>query len=219
MSIESADFHLIKEKLKGASSQGKCAILGDCKFRCVDSKVEFQRQTGFDCVDTFDINGEPTHRIDLNETIPEQFVGQYDWVIDSGTLYCCFDIATVMRNIVSMLKPGGYVLHTGNLAGFFGRGYYSLSPAFFSEFYTVNGFDILHMGTRTRSCSKWHLFPPMQNYLLSVDNGKIEFTSDMDAEYVPNLPNDSMICCLAKKEKEQVFTKPIPEHFVLTGGK
>ena len=118
-----------------------------------------------------------------------------------------------------MVKVGGYVFHTGGLTGFYGRGYYALSPALYSEIYPINGFEVKLIGTRTRpNRNRWKLMQPGQTYLKSCDEQGWEFTSE-SSPFVPMIPNDSMICCLAKKVEEKEFTKPVPEHFIKTDGR
>ena len=157
--------------------------------------------------------------IDLNNDVPEEFHNKYDWVIDSGTLYCCFDVATVFKNIMKMVKVGGYVFHTGNLTGFYGRGYYSLSPALYSEIYPINGFEVKLIGTHTKkNRDRWKIMPPGNTYLRTADENELIFTSE-SSPFIPVIPNDAMICCLAKKIEEKEFTKPVPEHFIKTDGR
>jgi hypothetical protein len=222
MAIEKADYDFIKQRRErdfaandANKSGGRLAILGDCQFHHPSSLQEFKESTNFAQVDTFDIQGNPTYKVDLNEPLPEEFAGRYDWVIDSGTLHCCFDIATVMANIIKMVKMNGKVFHSSNLAGFFGRGFYAVSPSLFYEFYRCNGFEINAMGTRTfANPEPWDLMTPGDSYLLSADDSKVQFTDTDDVDYTPMIPNDSLICCLATKREAVPFTKPVPKHFL-----
>ena len=219
MSIEIADFEIIRHVRKLEQKPAVCAILGDCKHHYPASRTEFANETKFETIDTFDVNGNPTYLVDLNNDIPEEFHNRYDWVIDSGTLYCCFDVATVFKNIMKMVKVGGYVFHTGNLTGFYGRGYYSLSPALYSEIYPINGFEVKLIGTHTKkNRNRWQIMKPGNTYLQSADENELIFTSE-SSPFIPMIPNDTMICCLAKKVEEKEFTKPVPEHFIKTDGR
>lgn len=217
MSIEIADFELIRHVRKLEQKPAVCAILGDCKHHYPASRTEFANETKFETIDTFDVNGNPTHLVDLNNDIPEEFHNKYDWVIDSGTLYCCFDVATVFKNIMKMVKVGGYVFHTGNLTGFYGRGYYSLSPALYSEIYPINGFEVKLIGTHTKkNRNRWQIMKPGNTYLQSADENELIFTSE-SSPFIPMIPNDSMICCLAKKVEEKRFTRPTANHYTQLG--
>ena len=214
MAIEDSDFNIFKQMRNKYPQGGSCAILGDCHFYGM-SIDHFKQVMGFDRLDTFDVNGNPTHKLDLNYELGEEFKGQYDWVIDSGTIYCCFDPAMVFKNILHMLKADGCVCHTGNLIGFFGRGFYSLSPALFRDFYKTNGFYIEYIGVKQRS-GFWKGINSNDTYLNSMN---LDF-SPVSTTFVPHVPNDSMICCCAKRVKLlENFVKPIPQHFIDTEGK
>jgi len=217
MAIEKEDLELFLS-FRQQNPQGRnCAILGDCKI--YESDIEqFSKLMNFDVVHTFDINGNPTYKIDLNEELPEHFYDKYDWVIDSGTLYCCFDVSTVLKNISNMLKEEGCIIHTANLAGFFGRGFYSLSPAFFKDFYSANNYKILHMATKTRTSRKWNGINPQYTYLSKASKDEILFCEDSSG-YIPEIPNDSLIFCFSKRKHKIKFTKPVPEHFIKTNGR
>ena len=220
MSIEFADYSLIS-KVRSVNPTGdSCAILGDCTYHYA-SATKFATEMKFSKVDTFDANGSPTHKIDLNEDIPKEFHNSYDWLIDSGTMYCCFDVATVFKNITKMVKVGGFVLHTGNLSGFYGRGFYSLSPSLFIEFYEQNGFVVKAIGTRTKNNkNQWNISGNTKGgtYLHKATLNEMLFSSSPQS-FIPLIPNDSMICCLAYKKEDVGFTKPIPRHFVKTNGR
>jgi len=212
MAIEPEDFHLLKTIRQQNPEGESCAILGDCHIygHSLDS---FKDSMGFATLDTFDINGSPTYKIDLNEPVSKQLEKKYDWVIDSGTLYCCFDPCTVFRNILFMLKESGCVMHTSNLCGFFGRGFYSLSPSLFKDFYNVNGFNIEFTATKPRG-GGWRQFDANNTYLRSAN---LDFQQD-SGDFISSIPNDSLICCFAKRKALTPFKKPVPEHFIKTNG-
>ena len=217
MSIELEDLALLRELRDKFPYGDSCAILGDCKVHDLSSIEEFRRTMNFKRLDTFDVNGSPTYKKDLNEPLDESFYGRYDWIIDSGTMYCCFDICTVWQYIVNMLKDEGCVLHTSNLTGFYGRGFYSLSPALFRDFYDANNFYIRMMATKTRQKRQWKEFNPRNTYLLHASEQFVDFKSNSGA-YIPSVPNDAMISCFATRSKRSEFKKPIPQHFIDTNG-
>ena len=73
MSIEMADFELIKHVRRLNPSGELCGILGDCRHYYPPTRKAFAIETGFKTIETFDINGNPTHKLDLNDEIPEEF--------------------------------------------------------------------------------------------------------------------------------------------------
>ena len=110
----------------------------------------FSKSLGFESVDTFDLYGNPTVRMDLHQPVSRSWRAKYDWIIDAGTMFCCFDIGAVWRNIITMLKVGGYIAHISSFTGHIGRGYYSFQPSLFTDLYTQNGFEIITLGVRTK---------------------------------------------------------------------
>ena len=151
MGFEAPDIDLfLRLRQETSASDESCAILGDCHFYYGDSMEQFKNRCGFSTVETFDINGDPTHKLDLQQPIPEELHNKYDWIVDAGTLYCCFDISTVLENMMLMLKDSGTIFHMSNLVGHFGRGFYAFSPSFFNEFYEVNCFQTRRCSTEQR---------------------------------------------------------------------
>lgn len=218
MAIESEDLNLFLEFRKNNFHGKKCAILGDCKI--YNNNLEsLCSLMGFEQIDTFDINGNPTFKVNLNEELPNIFFNKYDWIIDSGTLYCCFDTSTVLKNILYMLKDDGCIIHTSNLVGFFGRGFYSLSPALFRDFYKINNFDILCFATKTRINKNWVVNDYNNTYLSETSSQNEILFQEQSGNYVTLIPNDSLMLYFVKRKVRTDFKKPIPEHFIITNGK
>ena len=71
MSMEIADYKIISSTRENISG-GNCAILGDCTFH-YGTKETFATNLRFDMVETFDILGSPTHKVNLNEPIDSNF--------------------------------------------------------------------------------------------------------------------------------------------------
>lgn len=217
MAIENNDLQIIIN-LRDRNPHGStCAILGDCNIHG-HSLESFAKLMRFEEVHTFDVNGDPTYKLNLNEPIPKEIEDKYDWVIDSGTLYCCFDPSTVFKNITNMLKDKGTVIHTGNLSGFYGRGFYSLSPALFRDFYKANDFKILCMATKTRQ-GNWNINNAEHTYLSPASSPQNMIFQQDSGPYMAYIPNDSMMLCCASRVQKKTFTKPVPEHFIKTDGK
>ena len=218
MTIEHADYLLIKRAreqeqaergLGVKQTESKLALIGNCDMTYLGGLERFKQDTKFDDVHTFDSKGAAFHPFNFNEPLPEDFEHQYDWVIDSGTLYGCFDIATAFSNIVKLTKLGGRVLHTSNLIGFFGKSYFSISPALYYDFYRCNGFVVEAMGTRTKANGEnWDLMAPGDTYLADASEHELQFTDSCQGEKTIMVPNDSQLCCLVKKVEDVPFTKP-----------
>jgi hypothetical protein len=79
--------------------------------------------------------------VDLNATLPDDLAGQFDLVLDPGTLEHCFNIGAAIANVARAVTVGGYVCHFSPMT-MFNHGFYNLNPTFFHDFYTQNGFEI-----------------------------------------------------------------------------
>src|SRR3954462_6650607 len=111
------------------------AILGDFRFHTQWARgasradlARFARELGLARVETLDIMGPPTITLDLHEPLPDTLVGQFDIVVDAGTVHCCFDVAAVLKNCLALLKQRGSIFHLSALTGYFGRAYYCFNP-------------------------------------------------------------------------------------------
>lgn len=101
----------------------------------------------FECfgaaLDVYDIVQERGDELlcDLNYAIPERCCGQYDFVLDVGTLEHCFNVAQALVNMASLVKVGGCVFHE-NPHNWGNHGFYNFNPTLFHDFYTDNGFEV-----------------------------------------------------------------------------
>ncbi len=109
--------------------------------KSVDQGVLF-RMLGFSDVHSIDYyeNEHPTYKLDLNEPCPEYLHNKYDLVYDGGTMEHCFNTKEVLSNAVSLLKPGGRVIHESPASGFINHGFYQFSTNLFLDFYASNNF-------------------------------------------------------------------------------
>ena len=111
-----------------------------------------------DSVDASDYGGA-THTFDLNQGLPESMQGQYDAVIDGGTLEHVFNFPTALREAMEAVKEGGrlYIMTQCNNA--MGHGLYQFSPElYYRVFSPENGFAVEHMFIAEGSFGKvpWH---------------------------------------------------------------
>jgi SAM-dependent methyltransferase len=217
---------------------GDVLILGDCQFHTEWSTGEnaadrerFRRTYKLRRVETIDITGSPSIQMDLHQDAPEALRNQFDMIIDAGTLYNCFDVASVLRNCFEMLKDEGVIIHHSALTGYFGRAYYNIHPAMFKDLFEQNDFTITNMEVRVfkelswfakvqRIWRTWRGIPCGQYkrigeksvFLRRADFVDMEFTSDV-ATQAAMLPNDALILCAARRSKRGHFVKPIASFY------
>ena len=219
MGIGPADLESILS-LRCGESGWKCAVLGDCTFWYPGGSLEdFRDLCGFDSVETFDINGQPTYRVDLQEQLSSSLHDRYDFVIDAGTLYCVFDVASVMRNVLLISRVGSISWHQLNLVGHFGRGYWSVGPAVMYEFYTQNGYDPIATAYYVKERGdRWVYFDQGAHNLRSASSNSFEFVRQKDT-WRHDVPCDSSLLFVARRVTSVPFVKPVPRHYIETNGR
>lgn len=222
--------------LRAAHPDGTAAlILGDCHFYFDRTLLGFPdggpvtlrdvgQALGFTRLETVDLSGHPTIRLDLHGDVPADLVGAFDWILDAGTLFCCFNVPKVLANILRMLTPQGYVFHLAGLAGYLGRSYYALSPMFFRDFYTQNGFDVLEMGVRVKPRHlqqrwwrgavdlDWQPMGTSDTFVATASATDLTFRASYHDE--PDvLPNNALVMCFAQRRMVRPFTDAIPGYY------
>jgi hypothetical protein len=100
------------------------------------------RARDVDSLDISDYEGA-TVLHDMNQPVPPSLHGQYDVVIESGSLEHVFDFPTAVLNCMHMVKLGGSVFLSLPVNNFVGHGFYQFSPElFFRVFSRSNGFFV-----------------------------------------------------------------------------
>lgn len=94
-----------------------------------------------DSIDNSDYEGA-TIVADFNDPVSDEFKERYDTVLDFGCSEHIFDVAQSLRNIASLCKMGGRILHAVPSSGLCGHGFYQFSPELFFSWYSPeNGFS------------------------------------------------------------------------------
>lgn len=103
--------------------------------------------------------------VDLNY---QAELGQYDLVIDHGTIEHCFNIGVASMNLAGAVKPGGMIVQHLPMS-MFNHGFYNLNPTWFWSFYPQNGFNIVHF----EGMAEGQTFAPPehQRFKLRADDG------------------------------------------------
>lgn len=100
---------------------------------------------GFTDIHSLDVSSYEQSTIihDLNQPIPVELHQQYDVIYDGGTLEHVFHIPEVFKNIHSLLKSDGVIIHASPSHNHVDHGFYMFSPIFFHEYYSANHYNIL----------------------------------------------------------------------------
>lgn len=106
---------------------------------------DFFRCCGFDTchvMDRSDYEGADI-LFDLNEpTLPTDLHGRFDFIFNHGTLEHVFHLPNALNSIFRMMAVGGRVYHFAPASNHVDHGFYSLSPSFFFDYYTANGWQV-----------------------------------------------------------------------------
>lgn len=99
---------------------------------------------GFDTVESCDYSSDedPTYVLDLNVEIDSMLAGRYDTVFDIGTLEHVFHVPNVLKNIHTLLKVGGRIVHQLPSSNHVDHGFYMFSPTLFADYYLANNYEI-----------------------------------------------------------------------------
>ncbi len=96
---------------------------------------------------------------DMNKPIPKEHEGQFDCVIDSGTLEHIFNAPIAISNCMKMVKLNGHILIINVCNNFMGHGFYQFSPElFYGVLSEKNGYKIDKMLIfESRVNAQWYM--------------------------------------------------------------
>ena len=84
----------------------KLCVYKDFKIKKINKPfdvISLGYSLGFKKVETLDINGKASLKINLQNKLPKALLSQYDFIIDSGVLFWCFDPEVLaLKNIYKM---------------------------------------------------------------------------------------------------------------------
>ena len=185
--------------------------------------LTFGKFLGFKKVETLDLNGKANLIIDLQENLSKKMFSRYDFIIDAGVLFWCFNPGDVLKNIYRMAKKDALIFHITGLTGYFGRGYYNIHPKLFHDFYLeTNNCLFLQEAYRTKlgfSKIKYILYRILEvfgiknlytintfyasssknNFLNKTKNRKIIFGKELKKIESKYIPNNSILTFACKK--------------------
>lgn len=82
-------------------------------------------------------------QFDLNSgEIPDSLRESFDVIYDGGTIEHIFHLPNAFKSLVSMLKPGGRLIHLNPSSNHLEHSFFMFSPTFFHDYYTANNFEI-----------------------------------------------------------------------------
>lgn len=85
-------------------------------------------------------------------------LGEFDLVIDGGTIEHCFHIGQALMNAANAVKFGGTIMHTTPMS-MINHGFYNACPTLFNDFYLQNGWQVELLIGSDSSGTFYDLFP------------------------------------------------------------
>lgn len=118
---------------------------------------------------------------DLNKPPAEHLIGQFDSVIDGGTLEHVFDVRTALKTLMTMVRPGGRLILHSPANNHLGHGFFQYSPElFWRVFCPSNGFEVEHLFVHEdHALSPWYdVTDPVKVH------GRVELSADWLGAYM-----------------------------------
>ena len=107
-----------------------------------DPLFEYLGATTCKSIDNSDFEGA-TIVHDLNKPINDELKGQFDTVIDGGTLEHVFNFPQAVKNCMELLKVGGHFISITPTNNYLGHGFYQFGPELlYRVFSEENGFKV-----------------------------------------------------------------------------
>jgi hypothetical protein len=107
--------------------------------------------TGAETVSSIDVSDYQESSIvhDMNHPLWDRhpdLAGQFDLVIDGGTLEHVFNFPIAVQNLMFLVRPGGSILTANPANNLCGHGFYQFTPELMYRLYSsANGFEINHV--------------------------------------------------------------------------
>jgi len=222
---------------EGIFPGGDVLILGDCRFHTpwatgdnAADRDRFRDEYKLGRVETVDVFGSPSIVMDLHQQAPPELRNRFDMIIDAGTMFCCFDVATVAKNCFEMLKDDGVIVHQAALSGYYGRCYYNFHPSLFKDLYEQNGFALTNMEIRVfrepnwlarlqYRYRRWRKLPVGEyagigagTFLDYADFAEMQF-GEKPGVVAAMIPIDALIICAARRRERREFVRPLPSYY------
>jgi hypothetical protein len=131
---------------------------------------------------------------DLNMPIDEKYHGQYDLIVDTGTLEHCFNVGVAFNNMCKLSSVGGLILSAAPMTKI-NHGFWNFSPCAYENYFSQNKFKILFLGAFYK------------------EKGKI-IKIQISANTRQICPAESALLCVARRLVSSTFNLPIQQKYL-----
>jgi hypothetical protein len=133
--------------------------------------------------------------VDLNYPISDSYHGQYDLVIDTGTLEHCFNVGTAFINMCKLANPINGLILTAAPMNKMNHGFWNFSPCLYADFIEQNNFLLLFLGAFYK------------------ENGELKEVPISESSRF-KAPIESVIFCVFRKQKKSTYNFPIQKKYL-----
>ncbi|MGH6894344.1 MAG: hypothetical protein ACREEP_19015 [Dongiaceae bacterium] len=138
--------------------------------------------------------------VDLNQAVPADLVGNFDIVLDAGTMEHCFNVGQAIVNILAMARTGGFIIHLNPLS-MINHGFYNFSPTYYHDFYGQNGHKLVS---------------PIHG--VSIDGIEAQPHQVQPTARQAMNPSVSMVLCVARKNHDRPPIWPMQSKYLQNPG-
>ncbi len=131
---------------------------------------------------------------DLNVPMDEKYQGQYDLVVDTGTLEHCFNVGIAFGNMCKLTRVGGIIVSAAPMSKI-NHGFWNFSPCAYENYFRQNHFEGLFLGAFYKEGGK---FKSLQ---ISPNGRQI-------------CPPESLLICIVRRTDQSTFNLPIQQKYL-----
>lgn len=143
----------MKQQRPGWSDGDLMAIGKRMGVKLEESSADYMKSIGYGEYTCIDVNQRyGALQMDLNYSLAEkyQFRDEFDLVTNNGTGEHVFDQASVFRNIHSLTRTGGVMIHVMPFHNYINHGFYNFEPILFHDVAQANQYKILRLSLASR---------------------------------------------------------------------
>lgn len=131
---------------------------------------------------------------DLNVPMDAAHQGQYDVVIDTGTLEHCFNVGVAFENMCRLARVGGVIISAAPMSKV-NHGFWNFSPCAYDNYFRQNHFDFLFLGAFYKDPEG------LKQFDISTNGRQIA-------------PAEAVLVAIARRTEHSTFKLPVQQKYL-----
>jgi len=131
---------------------------------------------------------------DLNVPISSEYHGNYDLVVDTGTLEHCFNVGIAFENMCRLAKVGGLIVSAAPMTKI-NHGFWNFSPCAYDNYFRQNNFEIVFLDA-----------------FFKVNDGVKQANISPNNRQIA--PPESILIAIARRTNVSTFNFPIQQKYL-----